>query len=57
MKNHIVKPGNKRSIWFSDALDMMLICVRRRIGLEQSCSAVGDEIAEHSPLLAEELGF
>ncbi|HRK98079.1 MAG: type II secretion system F family protein [Alphaproteobacteria bacterium] len=57
MKNHIVKRQQEINLVFPDALDMMLICVQGGIGLEQTVQRVGDEIAEHSPLLAEELGI
>ncbi len=42
---------------FPDALDMMLICVQGGIGLEQTVERVAEEAAEHSPVLAEELGI
>ena len=42
---------------FPDALDMMLICVQGGIGLEQTVARIADEISEHSPTLAEELGI
>lgn len=42
---------------FPDALDMMLICVQGGIGLEQTVARIADEISEHSPILAEELGI
>lgn len=42
---------------FPDALDMMLICVQGGIGLEQTVERVADEVSEHSPVLAEELGI
>ncbi len=57
LKNHIVKRQQDINLTFPDALDMMLICVQGGIGLEQTIHRVGDEIAEHSPTLAEELGI
>jgi tight adherence protein C len=42
---------------FPDSLDMMLICVQGGIGLEQTVDRVAMEIAEHSEVLAEELGI
>lgn len=42
---------------FPDALDMMLICVQGGIGLEQTVARIAEEISEHSPTLAEELGI
>ena len=57
----IKNQGQKRSqdftISFPDALDMMLICVQGGIGLEQTVNRVAEEVAEHSPVLAEELGI
>lgn len=57
MKNHIDKRQIDINLSFPDALDMMLICVQGGIGLEQTINRVADEIAEHSPTLAEELGI
>lgn len=57
LKNHIIKRQQEINVTFPDALDMMLICVQGGIGLEQTIQRVGDEIAEHSPTLAEELGI
>ena len=57
LKNHIVKRQLEISLTFPDALDMMLICVQGGIGLEQTINRVAEEVAEHSPTLAEELGI
>lgn len=57
LKNHIIKRQQEINVTFPDALDMMLICVQGGIGLEQTIQRVGDEISEHSPTLAEELGI
>lgn len=57
VKNYIMKRQQDISLVFPDALDMMLICVQGGIGLEQAIHRVGDEIATHSPTLAEELGI
>lgn len=57
LKNHIIKRQQEINLTFPDALDMMLICVQGGIGLEQTIQRVGDEISEHSPTLAEELGI
>ena len=57
LKNYIIKRQAEISLTFPDALDMMLICVQGGIGLEQTINRVADEIAEHSPTLAEELGI
>lgn len=57
VKNQIIKRQQDIEISFPDTLDMMLICVQGGIGLEQTVNRVADEIAEHSPTLAEELGI
>ena len=57
VKNHIIKRSQEISITFPDALDMMLICVQGGIGLEQTVDRVAEEVIEHSPTLAEELGI
>ncbi len=57
LKNYIQKRQAEINITFPDALDMMLICVQGGIGLEQTINRVADEIADHSPTLAEELGI
>lgn len=57
VKNHIIKRQQEISITFPDALDMMLICVQGGIGLEQTVHRVAEEVAEHSPTLAQELGI
>jgi tight adherence protein C len=57
VKNTADKRMAELSITFPDALDMMLICVQGGIGLEQTVERVADEVSEHSPVLAEELGI
>lgn len=57
VKNHIQKRQEEINVTFPDALDMMLICVQGGIGLEQTINRVADEVAEHAPTLAEELGI
>lgn len=57
LKNQIDKRSLEINLSFPDALDMMLICVQGGIGLEQTVNRIADEIAEHSPILAEELGI
>ncbi len=57
IKNTILKRQEEINLTFPDSLDMMLICVQGGIGLEQTVDRVADEIAEHSPILAEELGL
>ena len=57
IKNQILKRQQDINLAFPDSLDMMLICVQGGIGLEQTIDRVAAEIAEHSPILAEELGI
>lgn len=57
LKNQIQKRSTEINLAFPDALDMMLICVQGGIGLEQTVNRIAEEVAEHSPLLAEELGI
>lgn len=57
IKNTAIKRQEEINLMFPDALDMMLICVQGGIGLEQAVSRIAEEIAEHSPTLAEELGI
>lgn len=57
IKNHIIKRQQEIGLTFPDALDMMLICVQGGIGLEQTIDRIADEISEHAPTLAEELGI
>lgn len=57
VKNYIIKRQQEINLTFPDALDMMLICVQGGIGLEQTVNRIANEIAEHSPTLAEELGI
>lgn len=57
VKNQRQKRQQEINLAFPDSLDMMLICVQGGIGLEQTVSRVADEIADHSDILAEELGI
>lgn len=57
LKNQIQKRSMEINLAFPDALDMMLICVQGGIGLEQTVNRIAEEVAEHSPVLAEELGI
>lgn len=57
LKNQITKRSQEINLAFSDALDLMLICVQGGIGLEQTVQRIAGEISEHSPVLAEELGI
>lgn len=57
IKNQAIKRQEDLNLTFPDALDMMLICIQGGIGMEQTINKVAEEIAEHSPTLAEELGI
>ncbi|MEM8832971.1 MAG: type II secretion system F family protein [Pseudomonadota bacterium] len=57
VKNTAQKRQQELGITFPDALDMMLICVQGGIGLEQAVERVAEEVSDHSPILAEELGI
>ena len=57
LKNMITKRSQEINLSFSDALDLMLICVQGGIGLEQTVQRIAVEISDHSPVLAEELGI
>jgi tight adherence protein C len=57
IKNQADKRQQELSTTFPDALDMMLICVQGGIGLEQTVERVAEEVSDHSPTLAEELGI
>ena len=57
IKNQIMKRQEEINLSFPDSLDMMLICVQGGIGLEQTVDRVAAEIADHSEVLAEELGI
>ncbi len=57
VKNMRIKRQQEINLAFPDSLDMMLICVQGGIGLEQTVDRVAHEVAEHSPVLAEELGI
>lgn len=57
IKNQAMKRIEEINISFPDALDMMLICVQGGIGLEQTIDRVAQEVSDHSPILAEELGI
>ncbi len=57
VKNTAMKRQQEINLSFPDSLDMMLICVQGGIGLEQTIDRVAHEVAEHSDVLAEELGI
>lgn len=57
VKNQADKRQQDLNLTFPDALDMMLICVQGGIGLEQTVERIAEEVSEHSPVLAEELGI
>jgi tight adherence protein C len=57
VKNIATKRTQEINQTFPDALDMLLICVQGGIGLEQAIDRVAGEVADHSEILAEELGI
>jgi tight adherence protein C len=57
IKNMADKRQQEISLSFPDALDMLLICVQGGIGIEAAINRIGHTTAEHSPILAEELGI
>ncbi len=57
IKNMADKRQQEISLSFPDALDMMLICVQGGIGIEGAISKIANEIADHSEVLAEEMGL
>lgn len=57
VQNMIIKRQEELNLSFPDSLDMMLICVQGGIGLEQTIERVASEVADHSAVLAEELGI
>jgi len=57
VKNISMKRQQEINLSFPDSFDMMLICVQGGIGLEQTIDRVAHEVAEHSTVLAEELGI
>ena len=57
IKNTADKRQEEIGYAFPDALDMMLICVQGGIGIESAINKIADNVAEHSEVLAEELGL
>lgn len=57
VKNTAQKRQDEIQITFPDALDMMLICVQGGIGIESAINRIAERVADHSPILAEELGL
>lgn len=57
VKNRAQKRITEIQLTFPDALDMMLICVQGGIGIEAAIHRVADSMAEHAPILAEEMGL
>ncbi len=57
LKNSIQKRQIDINIGFPDALDMMLVCVQGGISIEQAINRIADEMADHAPILAEEIGL
>lgn len=57
IKNTADKRQQEIALSFPDSLDMMLICVQGGIGIEGAINKIADNVAEHSEVLAEELGL
>ena len=57
VKNTAQKRQEEVQLSFPDALDMILICVQGGIGLESAVNRIAEAIADHSDVLAEELGL
>lgn len=57
VKNNRQKRQQEIQLSFPDALDMMLICVQGGISLEGAINRISDAVADHSEVLAEELGL
>lgn len=57
LKNTIIKRQEEINLSFPDALDMMLVCVQGGISIEQAINRIAEEVADHSAMLAEELGI
>ncbi len=57
IKNTADKRQMEINLSFPDSLDMMLICVQGGIGIEAAINKIADNVAEHSEVLAEELGL
>lgn len=57
LKNAIQRRQQVLSREFPDALDLLLICVEAGLSIEAAFSRVTDEMAETSPILAEEMGL
>ncbi len=57
VQNNAQKRQEEIQLAFPDALDMMLICVQGGVGLEAAINRITDAVADHSTILAEELGI
>lgn len=57
LKNSTQKRQMEINATFPDALDMMLVCVQGGISIEQAINRIADEMADHAPTLAEEIGL
>ncbi len=57
LANMVQKRQQAMARSFPDALDLLVICVEAGLGLEAGFSRVAEELAEGSPILAEELGL
>lgn len=57
VKNTADKRQEEIGFAFPDSLDMMLICVQGGVGIEAAINKIADNVADHSEVLAEELGL
>jgi len=57
LKNAIIKRQKLLSRGFPDALDLMVICVDAGLSIEAAFTRVTEEMAESSPMIAEEVGL
>jgi tight adherence protein C len=57
VKNQIQKRQQDMQNGFSDALDLLLICVQSGLTVEAAFTKVAEEISKNSPTLAEEFGL
>lgn len=57
VKNTADKRQEEIGLAFPDSLDMMLICVQGGVGIESAINKIADNVADHSEVLAEELGL
>ena len=57
LANTVQKRQDEMTRGFPDTLDLLVICVESGLGIEAAFTRVTEEIAEASPILAQELGL